>query len=199
MILFRVAQLHTPSPHSYNQKQLMRPNRSQKCENIFTMWWEEMMRKEEKKQMVGDLLRRDQFAQSFNLPLSEALARDIGPADCQPPLHLRKTSKNLQNLYQKKSRINTENREKFVFLYVVKMYIIGRFSSPCHNSGCLVVWAVGLSPPPRPPPWKSGPQMQKTLKVHLWCIYMGNIDEFTTTVHVESGINIKSHLLDMFW
>ena len=39
--------------------------------------------------MVGDLLRRDQFAQSFNLPLSEALAAGTwGPADCQDPLHL---------------------------------------------------------------------------------------------------------------
>ena len=78
------------------------------------------MRKEEKKQMVGDLLRRDQFAQSFNLPLSEALARDIGPADCQPPLHLRKTSKKPLKSLPKNSRFNTENPEKYVFLYVVK-------------------------------------------------------------------------------
>ena len=74
------------------------------------------MRKEEKKQMVGDLLRRDQFAQSFNLPLSEALARDIGPADCQPPLHLQKTSK----IFTKNTPVSTPKTQKNMFLYVVK-------------------------------------------------------------------------------
>ena len=103
--------------------------------------------------MVGDLLRRDQFAQSFNLPLSEALARDIGPADCQPPLHLRKTSKKTSKIFTKKTPESTPKTQKnmFFFYMYLKMYIIGRFSSPCHNSGCLVVWAVGLSPPPASP------------------------------------------------
>ena len=86
------------------------------------------MRKEEKKQMVGDLLRRDQFAQSFNLPLSEALARDIGPADCQPPLHLRKTSKNLLNLYQKNSRINSA--KKYVFICSQKCILLADLVLP---------------------------------------------------------------------
>ena len=62
----------------------------------------------EKKQIVGDLLRRDQFAQSFNLPLSEALARDIGPADCQPPLHLQKTSK----IFTKNTPVSTPKTQK---------------------------------------------------------------------------------------
>ena len=70
------------------------------------------------------------------------------PTSTAPPKNLKK---NLQNLYQKNSRINTKNPEKYVFFYMYsKMYIIGRFSSPCHNSGCLVVWAVGLSPPASP-------------------------------------------------
>ena len=76
------------------------------------------MRKEEKKQMVGDLLRRDQFAQSFNLPLSEALARDIGPADCQPPLHLRKTSKKTSKIFTKKTPESTPKTQKNMFFFI---------------------------------------------------------------------------------
>ena len=79
------------------------------------------------------------------------------------------------------------------------MYIIGRFSSPCHNIGCLVVWAVGLSPPSRPLREKVGHKCKSLWKFICDAYtYMGNIDEFTTTVHVESGINIKSHLLEIF-
>ena len=46
-------------------------------------------KEKESRQMVGDLLRRDQFARSFNLPLSEPLAaKTWGPAHCQHPLQL---------------------------------------------------------------------------------------------------------------
>ena len=111
------------------------------------------------------------------------------PTSTAPP-------KNLQKLYQKHSSINTKNPEKYVFISSQKCKIFADLVLPALNSGCSVVWAVGLYPtPPRPPPWKSGPKMPKSLKAHLWCIYMGNIDEFRSTVHVESGINIKSHLL----
>ena len=103
----------------------------------------------------------------LNLSISHYLRPWQGTSD-QPTANLHCTSekppKNLQNLYQKKSRINTENREKFVFLYVVKMYIIGRFSSPCHNSGCLVVWAVGLSPPRVPLREKVGHKCKRLWK-----------------------------------
>ena len=117
------------------------------------------------------------------------------PTSTAPPKNLKK---NLQNLYQKNSRINTKNPEKYVFFYMYsKMYIIGRFSSPCHNSGCLVVWAVGLSPPRVPLREKVGHKCKSLWKFICDAYtYMGNIDEFTTTVHVESGINIKSHLLE---
>ena len=95
------------------------------------------MRKEEKKQMVGDLLRRDQFAQSFNLPLSEALARDIGPADCQPPLHLRKTSKKPPKSLPKKVQIQHRKPRKISFYIAQKCILLADLVLPATT---LDVW-----------------------------------------------------------
>ena len=89
------------------------------------------------------------------------------PTSTAPP-------KNLQKLYQKHSSINTKNPEKYVFICSQKCKILADLVLPALNSGCSVVWAVGLYPPP------SSPSVEKLAK-------NAKVFESSSVMHIQGG------------